>query len=453
MRAVNVTYCLPTRLCSSIRRGRLAIGRWPVWKLREPLRSYVISLPLLTIALIGLAVPPAHWRTSQVIVFTALVACAAIAIEATRTVNEPRGTVTRDLQSVWYLAIAVALPPVFALAAPVPLTAYKLWRVPRGVVYRRVFSNATLCLAYGCASLAFHAVPRSVAGAVPGTGVHAVTWTAAVMACGTMAWAINHPPLFLAIRLSDPGARLRSLIASRESLTRDVVELSLAVSLCLLVAINPVLMTLALPSLVLHRRHLLHTQLVNQTRIDAKTGLLNAATWQREAAVELARAVRTRTPLAVAVADIDHFKHVNDTFGHLAGDRVLGELARALQGSLRDYDIVGRFGGEEFTLLLPQTDPAGATQIAERILEQVGQRVITIEDGSREGYPLRVTVSIGVATLNGSHRDLNDLIAAADSALYQAKNAGRNTVRVLSECAASGDAYGANGSGTRPPSL
>src|SRR6266702_3413106 len=367
MRAIRLIRRLPSGLCSGARTGWSTVCQWAVWKLPEPLRCYVISLPVLATALIIAAAPATRWRTSQLAVFTALVGCAAIAIEATRTVDEPRGTLTRDLQSVWYLAIAITLPPFFALAAPVPLTAYKLWRVRRGVVHRRVFSNATLCLAYGCASLAFHAIPRSVAGATPGTGAHVLAWTAAVVACGVIAWVINHAPLALAVRLSDPGARLRSVVASRETATSDVVELSLAVSLCLLVAINPVLMTLALPSLVLHRRHLLHAQLVNQTRIDAKTGLLNAATWQREAAVELARAIRTHTPLAVAVADIDHFKNVNDSLGHRAGDQVLRELARSLQGSLRDYDIVGRFGGEEFTLLLPQTDPFEAAQIAERI--------------------------------------------------------------------------------------
>jgi diguanylate cyclase (GGDEF)-like protein len=433
MLAIRLIRRLASGLCSRARACWSAICQWLVWTLPEPLRCYVISLPVLALALIIAAAPATHWRTSQIGIFAALVACAAVAIEATRTVNEPRGTVTRDLQPVWYLAIAIALPPFYALAAPIPLTIYKLWRVPRMVVYRRVFSNATLCLAYGSASLVFHKVPPAIAGAAPGRGSHVLTWTAAVLVCGVLAWLINYVPLFGALRLSDPATRLRALVASRESVTSDVVELSLAVSLCLLVAINPVLMSLALPSLVLHRRHLLHAQLVNQTRIDAKTGLLNAATWQREAAVELARAVRTHTPLAVAVADIDHFKNVNDSFGHLAGDRVLSELARSLQDSLRDYDIIGRFGGEEFTLLLPQTDPFEAAQIAERIRDQIEQRTITIDDGSREGFRLRVTISIGVATLTGSYRDLNDLIAAADSALYQAKKAGRNAVRVVTD--------------------
>ncbi|MGE5290535.1 MAG: diguanylate cyclase [Micromonosporaceae bacterium] len=433
MRAERLICRSASAVVRPARAAAATIGRWQVWTLSEPLRSYVIALPVLAMAAVAFSVPATRWQATQIIVFVALMACAAIAVEATRTVNEPRGTVFRDLQSVWYLAIAITLPPFYAFAAPIPLTAYKLARVPRMASYRRVFSNATLCLAYGCASWAFHSVSPAFAGPNVGGGVHVLTWTSAVIGCGVLGWVINHVPLFGAIRLSDPAARLRSMVASRESVTNDVVELSLAVSLCLLVAINPVLMTLSLPSLVLHRRHLLHAQLVNKTRIDAKTGLLNAATWQQESEVELARAVRTRTPLAVAVADIDHFKRVNDTLGHLSGDLVLREVAHALRSSLRDYDIIGRFGGEEFTFLLPHTDPAEAARIAERIREHVSQQVITIDDGSRDGFPLRITVSIGVASLTGSHRDLTDLIAAADSALYQAKSAGRNRVHVVAD--------------------
>ena len=433
MRAVRLIRGLPGALTESIGNGTAAASRWPVWKLREPLRSYVIALPALAILATCLTVPATRWHAQQLAVFTALIACAAIAVEATRSVHEPRGTVFRDLQSVWYLAIAIALPPFFAFAAPIPLTAYKLVRVPRMASHRRVFSNATLSLAYGCASLAFHALPPPIAGPSPGAGAHVLTWTAAVIGCGLLGWLINHVPLFGAIRLSDPHARLRGLVASRESVTSDVVELSLAVSLSLLVAIDPVLMTLALPSLVLHRRHLLHTQLVNQTRVDAKTGLLNAVTWQREAAVELARAVRTRTPLAVAMIDLDHFKRVNDTFGHLAGDLVLRELASGLRSTLREYDIVGRFGGEEFTLLLPHTDSTEAARITDRIREHVSQQVVMVDDSNHNAFPLRITVSIGVACLGDSRRDLNDLIAAADNALYQAKQAGRNRIRVLAD--------------------
>ena len=103
------------------------------------------------------------------------------------------------------------------------------------------------------------------------------------------------------------------------------------------------------------RRFLVYPVLVAQSRTDSKTGLLNVSTWESEAEAELSRAIRTRNPVALALVDIDHFKLVNDTYGHLVGDRVLKAIAEALTGQSRDYDRAGRFGGEEFVLLLAQT--------------------------------------------------------------------------------------------------
>ena len=123
----------------------------------------------------------------------------------------------------------------------------------------------------------------------------------------------------------------------------------------------------ALPVVTLLQRSLRHAQLVTDSRADSKTGLLNAATWERESATEVARAVRTESPLAVALLDIDKFKAVNDTYGHLVGDQVLKEIASTLNSLLRDYDLAGRFGGEEFAMLLPQTRAVDAFRIAERV--------------------------------------------------------------------------------------
>jgi diguanylate cyclase (GGDEF)-like protein len=197
------------------------------------------------------------------------------------------------------------------------------------------------------------------------------------------------------------------------------------------VTASPFMALGALPLVALLHRSFRHAQLVDASRIDAKTGLLNAGTWLREARLETARAVRTRAPLAVAIADIDHFKNVNDTFGHLAGDAVLAALASALNALLRDGDLTGRFGGEEFCILLPGTDAAEARQITERLREKIS-RIVTPVSGATSGDPpLQVTISIGVAALGSSRRDLDELLAAADHALYQAKEAGRNRVCVL----------------------
>ena len=110
-----------------------------------------------------------------------------------------------------------------------------------------------------------------------------------------------------------------------------------------------------------------HAQLVSASRIDSKTGLLNAATWQREAAIEITRATRKHTPVAVAILHVDHFKKVNDTYGHLAGDAVLAAIAATARALLREYDIIGRFGGEEFAIILPHTNVAEATPVTERL--------------------------------------------------------------------------------------
>ena len=158
-------------------------------------------------------------------------------------------------------------------------------------------------------------------------------------------------------------------------------------------------------------------------RTDAKTGLLNAGAWQREAAVEVTRA-RAQSPLALAIADIDHFKAVNDTHGHLAGDAVLAAVSAAMRDLLRDCDLCGRFGGEEFALLLPRTTAAQALEITERIRQGISQLAIP-RDGTSA---IRVTISVGVAVPSQARRTLDDLLAAADHALYQAKGWGRDRV-------------------------
>jgi len=185
------------------------------------------------------------------------------------------------------------------------------------------------------------------------------------------------------------------------------------------------------------QRSFRHVQLVNASRVDTKTGLLNAGTWEREAATEVARAVRTHTSLAVALIDIDHFKVVNDSFGHLAGDRALRTVARALTIFLREYDLVGRFGGEEFALLLPQAKALDAYRIAERIRAHIGSMPIAVSDDA-DAEPVRLSISIGVAALSArwdsnSGAQLTELLVAADGALYQAKRNGRNQVCVVTE--------------------
>jgi diguanylate cyclase (GGDEF)-like protein len=407
------------------------VQAWQLWELAPSSRSYILFITILPFVIVPFAAVQTHWRWSQIVIFLALLACGAVALESTRVVSEAHGTVLRDLQTVWYLAIAITLPPVYALLAPLPLTAYRLWRIRRGRVYRRVFSSATISLAYGATCLVFHEVPRSVAGASPGSDSHALIWTGVVAGCGALAWIINNGLLLVAILLIDPQAGIRAMFGSREALTFDFTELSLAVSLSLVIAINPVLMALGLPTIVLYRRYLMSAQLVMQARIDAKTGLLNAGTWQREAEVELLRASRANAPLALAMVVIDHFSEVNETAGQAVRDQLLRDIAVIMKDQLGGHDLIGRFGSEEFAILLPHTGRTEARRISERLRDHVAAEPIAIESGSHAGYVFRMTVSIGVAVMDESRRALAELIGAAATALDQARRTGWSKVYVL----------------------
>jgi len=195
------------------------------------------------------------------------------------------------------------------------------------------------------------------------------------------------------------------------------------------------MLAFAWPTVMVLRRGMMHKQLVSRSRIDAKTGLLNMAAWEREADAAITRAVPTGAPLAVAIVDIDYFKAVNDGHGHLVGDKVLRAVSDRLTQMTRPNDLVGRFGGEEFVLLLLDAGPSVAYRIAERLRLSFAKAPITVDaPGAGATVTVPVTVSIGVATVNNATgRTYTDMLAAADSALYQAKEAGRNRVFAVTE--------------------
>jgi two-component system cell cycle response regulator len=167
----------------------------------------------------------------------------------------------------------------------------------------------------------------------------------------------------------------------------------------------------------------LHRIVERQALVDGLTGLANRRQCEDALAAELARVERFGGPLSVVVADLDWFKDVNDRYGHPAGDTVLREFAVLLRESLRDVDLAGRWGGEEFFLILPGTDLAGAARVAERIRLALAGRIVLSVDGT----PIPVTASFGVATTPPA-TTASELFAAADAAMYEAKRAGKNRV-------------------------
>jgi diguanylate cyclase (GGDEF)-like protein len=172
----------------------------------------------------------------------------------------------------------------------------------------------------------------------------------------------------------------------------------------------------------------LHRIVERQALVDGLTGLANRRQCEETLADELARVERFGGPLAVVVADLDWFKDVNDRYGHPAGDAVLREFAVLLQETLRDVDLAGRWGGEEFFLVLPGTDLDGGAQVAERIRAALAGRIVLAADGT----PIPVTASFGVAATPPA-TTAAELFAAADAAMYQAKRAGKNRVETAGE--------------------
>jgi diguanylate cyclase (GGDEF)-like protein len=175
----------------------------------------------------------------------------------------------------------------------------------------------------------------------------------------------------------------------------------------------------------------LHRIVERQALVDGLTGLANRRQCEETLASELARLERFGGPLALVVADLDWFKDVNDRYGHPSGDAVLHEFAQLLNETVRDVDLAGRWGGEEFLLILPGTDLAGGAQVAERVRLALAGRIVLSADGS----PIPVTASFGVAATPPASTAA-ELFSAADAALYEAKRNGKNRVEVAPEAVA-----------------
>ena len=415
-----------------LRRG-MVIRDWAWWELPALLRCYVGAIPVLAVVALAVAAAFTSWRLADLGKFFLLMCCGMISVVSVPRVMYSFPGLTRDFSSIWVLPTAILLPPFYAALVPITFTAALYLLVHRGVLHRMVFTAAAVSLSYTAASWVFRWFPPSFAGGSVGSGLHAFTWCVAVAACEMLGSRAHHFLILAAVKLSDPKMRIWDMEWDRDALQALLVEIDLGVLITLAVALSPALVLIAVPTVLLVRRFLIFPVLVAQARVDSKTGLLNVSTWETEAEAELSRSVRGGSPVALALVDIDHFKTVNDTYGHLVGDMVLKAVAGTLAGDLRTYDRAGRFGGEEFVILLAQTGQSDACTIADRLRGKVADLAVPVS-GRPDAAVVRLTISIGVTGMErGQPRELNDLLAAADTALYHAKKSGRNRVAV---CAA-----------------
>ena len=171
----------------------------------------------------------------------------------------------------------------------------------------------------------------------------------------------------------------------------------------------------------------LNQQLEEMSRVDGLTELYNRRYWEEQFTMEFKRHKRTEGPSAIIMLDIDHFKKVNDTYGHPAGDDVIRALADVIRKTTRETDLAGRYGGEEFAIILPDTPVDNVEFVAERIRRFAEKTVVVYDE-----IDIKFTVSIGIAGFDEKYKDATQWLEAADKALYKAKESGRNKV-ILAE--------------------
>ncbi|MFV2198520.1 GGDEF domain-containing protein [Nocardiopsis sp. LOL_012] len=415
----------------SISEKPLAAGRRSQWPVLQQPRGLVVYMGMLLFAalfLFGASAALTSVHLSDLVAFLALALCAGICVEAIRRLGVPAGF-ARDLLGAWWFPVVLLLPPLYSLLVPVPVFLLLQLRARRALAHRRVFNATAVGLSGFLASVAWHLAAADglwdAVGGAPEAQEQLGTAAGVLLAvaCCAAFTALNTVLVALAVRISAGGGSAPRPMWDREACTVDAVELCVGVTVAVLAQLSLFLLAIAVPPVLLLQRSLLFQQLRTAARTDPKTGLLNAPTWEQEASAEIARARSSRGRAAVLIVDIDHFKRVNDNHGHLFGDQVLLGVATTIAQQLRQSDLLGRFGGEEFVVLLPGADTAEAWQAAERLRSQVGSMQIAVEE-----VPVSITVSVGAAVVGEHGNDLVELLTAADLALYRAKETGRNRV-------------------------
>ena len=323
---------------------------------------------------------------------------------------------------VFLIAAVLLLPP--ALLAVLPL----IQHVPEWLRSRRAwYIQSFNILVFTIATMSAWGAAHVVGGAEGLITSDEVRFALAGTAASVVLVALNSALLAPMIRWVN-GHPMR-LLFSYQTLSTEFVFAALGVVLAAFWTGNAWLVPFAIAPLLLIHRALSVPQLQAEARVDPKTGLFNARYFASALTEELGRAQRFERPMSLIMADLDLLREINNTYGHLAGDAVLKGIAEVFRAELRHYDVPARFGGEEFSILLPETPPEQALEIAERIRRSVAERLYDVETSSE---PIRATVSIGVAGYPKDAQDPNALIHQADLAVYRAKLQGRNRVLAAS---------------------
>jgi diguanylate cyclase (GGDEF)-like protein len=241
--------------------------------------------------------------------------------------------------------------------------------------------------------------------------------------------ALNHLMVGEVVVLTRKVTWRETGVLNIENLATDFVLAMFGFVSATLMTLNAWLILPAIAPLYLINRSLSIPELKHRAESDPKTGLWNGKYFMQSLEQELSRSMRYDRPLTVVLADLDYLRVINNTYGHLAGDAVLKGVAEILQNYFRDYDVVARFGGEEFAILLPETEPESAMPRIETVRLAIEKTSLEAPEADSR---LNITMSFGLAGINKEKPTAYEIIHCADLAMYAAKYAGRNQIRIYS---------------------
>ncbi|WP_461124241.1 GGDEF domain-containing protein [Saccharothrix stipae] len=404
---------------------------WSLWRAPRAVLFYVLGVELVAVVAVvaSATVTPVtarHW-----VWFGVLAGAAVVHFEAARGLERVRevaaeGSPYAHPQSIWLFAGVLVLPPPLLAGLVAVSYGYGWLRIYRhSPLHRKVFSAATVllgCWSAGAILLAVHP-DRALPHAAQLTGPVDL---GILVAAGVAYWLVNLALVVGAILLSTPARPGRDVLGPLSQQLVIAASIGLGTGLAVVLVTAPWVMPVLVVTMLGMHLGLLLPVYRTAARVDGKTGALTSVAWTERATAELTRAAATGAPMGVLLLDLDHFSHINNTRGHLAGDHALRAVATELRRQVRDGDLVGRWGGEEFVVLLPGADPTAARQVAERIRAAV-RAPLTDLPGTVHG-DLSITASLGVAAYPAHGETVDELLLAADTALYRAKRNGRDRV-------------------------
>ena len=401
---------------------------WPLWQLPTPAVAYVLTAEAAAVAAAVAVSTAAPVGSEDLLVFGVLAACSVVHLQASRRIERVRRVTTGgpqvDLTSIWLVAAVCCLPPLLVLGM-VALTRGQRWLAFDRPAHRNWFSAAAITLSACAASAVLLAaghrpppmtdVPGSVAELAVLAAATIVYWVAQVLLVGG------------AIALTTTRPRLVDLVGDLELNAIDVATVCLGVLVSIALTHAPLVILFGVPVAVVLHRSILVRQFENDARQDAKTGLANTVHWRQIARKELTVAGRRNEGVGLLIIDLDHFKNLNDRYGHLAGDDVLRAVADALRAEVPDFDFVARFGGEEFSILVPGVhSQTSLLHTGDRIRRTLERLTVVVTGDAGDTAVVGVTASVGAALFPDHALNLDDLLRTADTALYAAKRGGRN---------------------------